>query len=98
MITVQSILDVQGTKASVVNLMQAVAGNHHSGLSIPTGGELKMAYAVQVGGGIDVSGGKITLVGAVVQTALLLAVFVPFSYFMDRVVWRQQQKRLSRGS
>jgi hypothetical protein len=42
-------------------------------------------------------GGKITIVGAIVQTLLLLAVFVPFSYFMDRVVWRQQQKRLSRG-
>jgi len=43
-------------------------------------------------------GGKITLAGAIVQTVLLLAVFVPFSYLMDRVVWRQQQKRLSRGS
>ena len=43
-------------------------------------------------------GGKITVVGAVFQTLLLLVVFVPFSYFMDRVVWRQQQKRLSRGS
>ena len=43
-------------------------------------------------------GGKITVVGAVVQTLLLLVVFVPFSYFMDRVVWRQQQKRLSRDA
>ena len=43
-------------------------------------------------------GGKITIVAAVVQTLLLLAVFVPFSYLMDRVVWRQQQKRLNRGS
>ena len=43
-------------------------------------------------------GGKITIAGAIVQTLLLLAVFVPFSYFMDRIVWRQQQKRLSRGS
>jgi hypothetical protein len=43
-------------------------------------------------------GGKITLQGAVVQTVLLLAVFVPFSYFMDRVVWRQQQKRLGRDA
>jgi hypothetical protein len=34
----------------------------------------------------------------ILQTVLLLAVFVPFSYFMDRIVWRQQQKRLSRGS
>ena len=43
-------------------------------------------------------GGKITVVGAVFQTLLLLVVFVPFSYFMDRVVYRQQQKRLNRGS
>ncbi|MEO5634484.1 hypothetical protein [Gaiella sp.] len=42
--------------------------------------------------------GKITYVGAFVQTMLLLAVFIPFSYFMDRVVWRQQQKRLSKSS
>jgi hypothetical protein len=41
-------------------------------------------------------GNKITLPGAIVQTALLIGVFIPFSYFMDRVVWRQQQKRLSR--
>ena len=43
-------------------------------------------------------GGKLTLPGAVVQTVLLLAVFVPFSYFMDRVVYRQQLKRLNKGS
>lgn len=42
-------------------------------------------------------GGKITYAGAIVQTCLLMAVFVPFSYFMDRVVWRQQQKRLGNG-
>lgn len=42
-------------------------------------------------------GGKITYVGAFVQSMLLLAVFIPFSYFMDRVVWRQQQKRLNKS-
>jgi hypothetical protein len=42
-------------------------------------------------------GGKISVPAAIVQTLLLLAVFVPFSYFMDRVVWRQQQKRLAKG-
>ncbi len=42
-------------------------------------------------------GGKMTYPAAVVQTCLLMAVFVPFSYFMDRVVWRQQQKRLNNG-
>ncbi len=33
---------------------------------------------------------------AVVNTVLLLAVFVPFSYFMDRFMWRSQQKRLAK--
>jgi hypothetical protein len=42
-------------------------------------------------------GGKISIPGAIVQTALLIGVFIPFSYFMDRVVWRQQQKRLNKG-
>jgi hypothetical protein len=33
---------------------------------------------------------------ALVNTVLLLAVFVPFSYFMDRFMWRSQQKRLAK--
>ncbi len=43
-------------------------------------------------------GNKITIPKALIQSVLLLAVFVPFSYFMDRFVWRQQQKRLDRGA
>ena len=43
-------------------------------------------------------GNKMTIQSAVVQTILLIGVFIPFSYFMDRVVWRQQQKRLARGA
>jgi hypothetical protein len=42
------------------------------------------------------SGGRVTIVGALIQTLFLLAVFVPFSYFMDRLMWRSQQKRLAR--
>ena len=30
--------------------------------------------------------GKITIPGAIVQTLLLIGVFMPFSYFMDRVL------------
>jgi len=41
-------------------------------------------------------GGKMSFAGAFVQASLLLAVFIPFSYFMDRVVYRQQQKRLNK--
>jgi hypothetical protein len=43
-------------------------------------------------------GNKMTFKAGVVQTLLLVAVFIPFSYFMDRVVWRQQQKRMARGA
>ena len=34
---------------------------------------------------------------SLIQTVLLIAVFIPFSYFMDGVVWRQTQKRMSKG-
>jgi hypothetical protein len=42
-------------------------------------------------------GDRITPVGAVLQTVFLVAVFVPFSYFMDRLVWRSHEKRLARS-
>jgi hypothetical protein len=41
-------------------------------------------------------GDRITFTGAVVQTFFLLAIFVPFSYFMDRLVWRSHEKRLAK--
>ena len=36
------------------------------------------------------------LAGQIAQTALLVAIFVPFSYFLDGVFWRSYQKRLAR--
>jgi hypothetical protein len=60
-ITVQGTVDVQGTKAQPVNLVPATTGSHHGGFSLPSGGVLKMAYGIQVGGGISVNGGKITV-------------------------------------
>jgi hypothetical protein len=44
------------------------------------------------------AGSRLTFAGAVVQTLFLLAVFVPFSYFMDRLVWRSYEKRQARSS
>jgi hypothetical protein len=41
-------------------------------------------------------GSKIGVTGAVFQTVLLVAIFVPFSYFMDRIMWRSHQKRLAK--
>ena len=35
---------------------------------------------------------------SLIQTILLIAVFIPFSYFMDGVVWRQTQKRMAKGA
>ena len=58
-IKVLGTVDVQGTKAQVVKLSPTTAGAHHYGFSVPTGGTLKMAYAVQVGGPISVDGGKL---------------------------------------
>ena len=42
-------------------------------------------------------GGKVSTPQAVVQSLLLIAVFIPFSYFMDKVVWRQHLKRLGKS-
>jgi hypothetical protein len=42
------------------------------------------------------SGSRLGLVGVVFQTLLLLAIFVPFSYLMDSVMWRSHQKRLAK--
>jgi len=63
------IVDVQGTKASPVHLSPATTGGFHNGISIPANGELKMAYGVQVGGGISVNGGKITVTDTAMSQA-----------------------------
>jgi hypothetical protein len=44
-----------------------------------------------------ISGNRLSFAGAVMQTLLLLAFFVPVSYFMDRIVWRSYEKRLARS-
>ena len=43
------------------------------------------------------SGDRLSFPGAIVQTILLLAFFVPVSYLMDRLVWRSYEKRLARS-
>ncbi len=42
-------------------------------------------------------GDGMTITGLVVQTLLLLVVFIPFSYFMDRLMWRAYQRRSAKG-
>ncbi|MDQ3066667.1 MAG: hypothetical protein M3R12_05870 [Actinomycetota bacterium] len=39
---------------------------------------------------------NVTTVGKVLQTVVLMAFFLPFSYFMDTLVWRSYQRRLGR--
>ena len=41
-------------------------------------------------------GGDLTLAQQVVQTVILMLFFLPFSYFMDTMVWRSYQRRLAR--
>lgn len=42
-------------------------------------------------------GDRMTVASAVLQTLMLLVVFVPFSYFMDRVFYRSFEKRAAKG-
>ena len=42
-------------------------------------------------------GDETTLAGKVIQTATLLAFFIPFSYFLDRIMWRSFQRRSQRA-
>jgi len=42
-------------------------------------------------------GDELTLVQQIVQTVVLMAFFLPFSYFMDTMVYRSSQRRLTRN-
>lgn len=44
------------------------------------------------------AGESVGFAGAVVQTLFLLAIFVPFSYVMDRLMWRMHEKRLAKAA
>jgi len=43
-------------------------------------------------------GSKLTTVGKITQTLLLLAFFLPFSYLMDTFAYRTYRKRIDRSS
>jgi hypothetical protein len=44
------------------------------------------------------NGSRQSLAFSVVNTLILLAIFVPFSYFLDGIFWRSYQKRLGRSA
>jgi hypothetical protein len=68
-ITVDGIIDAQGTKASPVEIGPEAAGGFWSGVSIPTGGEIRYAFVNQTGGGISTSGGKAVIVDSTMAKA-----------------------------
>jgi hypothetical protein len=44
-----------------------------------------------------IAGDQVTTLGKIVQAVALMAFFLPFSYFMDTMVWRAAQRRLDRA-
>jgi hypothetical protein len=44
-----------------------------------------------------IAGDEVTTAGKIVQTIALMGFFLPFSYFMDTMVWRAAQRRLERS-
>jgi hypothetical protein len=60
-LVVNGTVDVQGSKAQVVNLVPSTAGSHFGATAVEAGGSLTMSYAVQTGGGIRVDGGTLKL-------------------------------------
>jgi len=40
--------------------------------------------------------GDLTLTAQVAQTGFIVAIFIPFSYFLDGVFWRSYKRRLAR--
>ena len=42
------------------------------------------------------AGEESTIGGKIAQTFVLMAFFLPFSYFMDSVVWRSYQRRIAK--
>jgi hypothetical protein len=40
--------------------------------------------------------GDMTLVQQLVQTAFIVAIFLPFSYFLDGLFWRSYKRRMAR--
>ena len=42
-------------------------------------------------------GRELTLAQQIFQTVVLMAFFLPFSYFMDSMMWRSHQRRIARA-
>jgi hypothetical protein len=42
--------------------------------------------------------GGLSIAQQLVQTGVIVALFIPFSYFMDSVLWRSYQRRVARAN
>ena len=40
--------------------------------------------------------GSLTLTQQIANTALIVGIFIPFSYFLDGLFWRSYKKRMAR--
>jgi hypothetical protein len=69
-IEVRGTLLVQGIKASPVHLSPSAAGAHYGSFSVPAGGVMTMSYGIQTGGGIEVTGGTITVADSLMSQSL----------------------------
>lgn len=61
-IKVAGIMDVQGTAADKVTIAATVPTQPHAGISVQSGGQLKLSYAVQSGGGIYTTNGATAII------------------------------------
>ncbi|MDB4954391.1 MAG: hypothetical protein JWO36_1960 [Myxococcales bacterium] len=68
-ITVQGSIDIQGSSAAKVTMKPTVATGHWNRFAIPPGGQVTAHYLVEVGGGFQLSGGKLTLIDSAASRA-----------------------------
>ena len=68
-ITINGILDIEGTKASPVTVGPDVANGHWSGVDVKAGGAYTMKYGTQTGGGIYTDGGTATIADSKMSNA-----------------------------
>jgi hypothetical protein len=68
-ITVKGTLNINGTSAAKVTVKPTVATGHWNRFALPAGGQLTAHYLVEVGGGFNLSGGKVTLIDSAMSRA-----------------------------
>jgi ferric-dicitrate binding protein FerR (iron transport regulator) len=88
--------DVPARKATARTPRRAASGRQPQPPSWPRTLKRALVFAPIMLVTVMLLSSGLGLAGQIAQTALLVAVFVPFSYFLDGVFWRSYQKRLAR--